>query len=125
MKSGTASNEPRTRARLVVVRARVQLAGILFVLAGQSCTGDVATSGLQVSPDSSVGAGEIDAGPPLTCSDQRQDGVESDVDCGGTACEPCADGLRCLAATDCVSRACTSGNCTPPATVFRPLRLKP
>jgi hypothetical protein len=37
-------------------------------------------------------------------------GSETDVDCGGT-CSPCADGLHCLAMTDCTSGVCTSGLC--------------
>jgi len=36
------------------------------------------------------------------CLDHRQDGTETDVDCGGTnACSLCSTGLKCLVNTDC------------------------
>ena len=41
----------------------------------------------------------------VSCSDQRKDGSETDVDCGGT-CHPCALGKKCKVAGDCYS-----GNC--------------
>lgn len=34
------------------------------------------------------------------CADDRQDGDESDVDCGGS-CRPCAEGLSCMQPSDC------------------------
>jgi hypothetical protein len=40
------------------------------------------------------------------CSDQHQDGNETDVDCGGGMCAKCANGLKCVADTDCASSAC-------------------
>ncbi len=45
-----------------------------------------------------------------TCSDAKQNGAETDVDCGGT-CPPCADGLKCGGAADCGSNACGGGVC--------------
>jgi hypothetical protein len=41
------------------------------------------------------------------CSDNRQDGAETDVDCGGSTCTSrCANGKKCLIDSDCVSQAC-------------------
>jgi hypothetical protein len=40
------------------------------------------------------------------CNDQREDGAETDVDCGGEACPGCADGKRCLEGSDCASMFC-------------------
>jgi hypothetical protein len=37
------------------------------------------------------------------CSDRRQDGEESDVDCGGQFCGPCLVGQRCQSNFDCQS----------------------
>jgi len=37
------------------------------------------------------------------CSDRRQDGAESDVDCGGGACSACGVGRRCNSNFDCIS----------------------
>lgn len=48
---------------------------------------------------------------PETCNNQQQDGDESDVDCGGTLCAPCANGLDCVQPTDCVSQYCNAGTC--------------
>lgn len=43
---------------------------------------------------------------PLTCLNQEQDGDETDVDCGGPDCAPCANDLLCLEARDCLSQFC-------------------
>jgi Cys-rich repeat protein len=41
-----------------------------------------------------------------TCQDQQKDGQETDVDCGGPVCAPCAVGKKCLVDSDCTSMAC-------------------
>jgi hypothetical protein len=40
------------------------------------------------------------------CADNRKDGAETDVDCGGGVCAACATGLKCLVDGDCVTNAC-------------------
>jgi hypothetical protein len=40
------------------------------------------------------------------CMDGLQDGTETDVDCGGSFCSPCAVGKKCLVDADCTSKAC-------------------
>src|SRR5262249_42141771 len=40
-----------------------------------------------------------------SCSDSQKDGMETDVDCGGT-CGKCASGKGCHASTDCQSGVC-------------------
>jgi hypothetical protein len=45
-----------------------------------------------------------------TCSDERLDGLESDVDCGGD-CWPCPVDARCQVARDCESGRCAEGRC--------------
>jgi hypothetical protein len=42
------------------------------------------------------------------CSDSQQQGSETDVDCGGKTCAPCADGLKCTRYDDCLSGICVS-----------------
>jgi hypothetical protein len=37
------------------------------------------------------------------CSDHKLDADESDLDCGGTRCQPCAPGKSCKADSDCVA----------------------
>ncbi|HVU02859.1 MAG TPA: hypothetical protein VHE30_13960 [Polyangiaceae bacterium] len=43
--------------------------------------------------------------PPATCSDQKKNGTETDVDCGGS-CKKCGDGDLCAAGADCTSNVC-------------------
>jgi hypothetical protein len=40
------------------------------------------------------------------CTDGNQNGDETDTDCGGMVCAPCAAGLDCLVDTDCESGSC-------------------
>ena len=47
---------------------------------------------------------------PGTCQDGAVNQDESDADCGGSRCEPCALGRTCLAAADCTTNNCDLGN---------------
>ncbi|MFM2153466.1 MAG: hypothetical protein RL199_1901, partial [Pseudomonadota bacterium] len=50
------------------------------------------------------------------CSNKVPDADETDVDCGGAACGPCADKLKCGGENDCQSGVCTTtGQCAPPS----------
>jgi hypothetical protein len=49
-----------------------------------------------------------------SCEDGLLNGEESDVDCGGTSCAPCADGEGCGEASDCISSVCSDGTCQAP-----------
>jgi hypothetical protein len=49
------------------------------------------------------------AGP--ACDDNAQNGAETDVDCGGETCSPCAIDLKCLVHTDCSTNNCTQSIC--------------
>lgn len=54
---------------------------------------------------------------PVTCTgcnDLLQNGGETDVDCGGEVCLPCADGRACHAASDCQSGRCLGEICVAP-----------
>jgi hypothetical protein len=44
---------------------------------------------------------------PVPCMNGVKDGTETDVDCGGDACTPCAPGLHCQRVTDCATGVCT------------------
>ena len=48
---------------------------------------------------------------PSQCLDHRKDGLETDIDCGGGACQSCAQGLGCLANFDCTSGICLNQIC--------------
>lgn len=49
---------------------------------------------------------------PSTCSDGRNNGTETDVDCGGP-CAACGDNRACGAGTDCASEVCVDHVCSP------------
>jgi hypothetical protein len=54
--------------------------------------------------------GDAPDGPPASCGNGRQDGLETDVDCGG-GCRPCAAGQGCWAGSDCESLVCVEEVC--------------
>ncbi len=45
------------------------------------------------------------------CMDGRKDGAETDVDCGGGSCSPCAVGKVCQGNGDCMSGTCIGDTC--------------
>ncbi len=59
--------------------------------------------------------GGADASLPVECGDGTQNGTETDVDCGGTVCGGCAEGLGCARGSDCSSNVCKVGRCAAPA----------
>ena len=50
-------------------------------------------------------------GGTLDCNDDLRNGAETDVDCGGGACGPCAQGKGCKVAADCDALSCVDGVC--------------
>ena len=46
------------------------------------------------------------------CSNGFEDGLETDVDCGGGVCAACADGRHCWDGSDCEGGICSAGRCT-------------
>jgi hypothetical protein len=46
-----------------------------------------------------------------SCTDDRKNGSETGVDCGGTCPNKCGVGQGCLGRPDCASAICTSGIC--------------
>lgn len=52
---------------------------------------------------------------PPTCTDDQQNGDETDLNCGGDDCAPCGEGDACEVATDCESGICDGDHvCTAP-----------
>jgi hypothetical protein len=49
------------------------------------------------------------------CSNNKTDGDESDVDCGGKSCLFCSEGKKCSADSDCLSKYCYNNICTEPS----------
>ena len=58
----------------------------------------------------------------VACVDGLKNGEESDVDCGGPFCAPCALGHTCNGANDCLSSSCVSGICVAQASCFDGVR---
>ncbi|WP_373045406.1 fibrinogen-like YCDxxxxGGGW domain-containing protein [Vulgatibacter sp.] len=75
---------------------------------GSGGTGGVGGSG------GTGGTGGTGGGTAPSCSDDEQNGDETDVDCGGS-CEPCAVGGSCESDDDCQSAWCNEGSCGDPA----------
>lgn len=67
--------------------------------------------------DAAGGAQDAASDAPAHCHDGVQDVDESDVDCGGLQCAPCADGKKCGLNSDCASHVCNSsvGTCAAPS----------
>jgi hypothetical protein len=47
-----------------------------------------------------------------SCMDNKKDGTETDVDCGGAGCSPCDNTKACTGNSDCKSAYCASNVCT-------------
>ncbi len=47
------------------------------------------------------------------CTDGVKSGDETDVDCGGTYCDPCPQGAGCVMSSDCLNANCVEGICDP------------
>ncbi|MFZ4578070.1 MAG: hypothetical protein ACOYOB_06680 [Myxococcota bacterium] len=79
---------------------------------GNACTFGDACSG-----------GQCKAGPPPACNDGKQNGNETDIDCGGTgtcslpACGTCGSNATCKGNGDCASLSCKLGHCQAPSCV--------
>lgn len=48
-----------------------------------------------------------------SCTDGKKNQDETDIDCGGTLCGPCADQKDCQADTDCINKVCINKKCMP------------
>ena len=65
--------------------------------------------------DAADDAADASDAPDAThCSDNSMNGDETDVDCGGTVCDPCGDSKGCLIAGDCSSHVCKGEICQVP-----------
>jgi hypothetical protein len=112
-----------SRARpLTILAATVALAAGCANVLGIETWRDPPSGGGGGSGDSTSGsagaASTSSAGgrPPVdpenpTCADRVKNGLETDVDCGGDACPPCANGERCDNDADCAGLGCDSGRC--------------
>ena len=49
-----------------------------------------------------------------SCFNRKQDGNETDIDCGGKHCPPCSLGRQCIKDGDCKSKNCLQDRCVEP-----------
>ena len=73
---------------------------------GRSATGgwgDTGGAGTMAPGVLDAGAAGSDGGDLARCDDLQKNGEETDLDCGGRMCGPCAAGKTCAMGTDCES----------------------
>ncbi|WP_436626239.1 hypothetical protein [Sorangium sp. So ce136] len=86
---------------------------------GGSC-GSTCAPGKRCIQDSDCQSSVCDTGGGIgtcrapSCNDRRENGDESDVDCGGSCPIACAIGRTCAVPSDCGSGVCTSNVCISP-----------
>lgn len=79
--------------------------------ASGSVGGVTATNG-EPSPGPVTSASTTGGIASPSCIDDRINGSESDVDCGGPYCLPCPEGSVCNAASDCEKQVCSDKVCS-------------
>lgn len=83
--------------------------GDVTASSASSGTGGDATS--SSSTTTTTSSSSSSSGFAKHCENGLKDADETDVDCGGPSCLPCADGQVCAAPSDCASTFCEGGVC--------------
>jgi hypothetical protein len=80
---------------------------------GPTCGGCAEHQRCHEATDCAVGQGTCSFGTceKYYCTDGQLDHDETDVDCGGPSCPPCATGGACASGRDCVSGSCAASVC--------------
>ncbi len=78
---------------------------------GDACDNCPAVANASQADTNRNGVGDVCETAATLCSDRVKSSGETDIDCGGPSCAPCATGLRCKVNRDCVSNVCRSGRC--------------
>ena len=83
--------------------------------ASRDCVENSCIDGGEMSVPVDFGAAPDLFAPDLAvaraCLDGVKDGMETDIDCGGSQCPKCAGGKACIRPLDCASGTCTAGRC--------------
>src|SRR5262245_46599001 len=85
----------------------------------RECTDDLCGTGAASQPPAPAGTpcqgdrvcDDVGECVPAHCINEMVDGDETDIDCGGTACPQCGNGLMCHQAADCTSGVCEDMHC--------------
>lgn len=83
---------------------------------GGSCATKCATGKMCMADGDCVSAdctNNVCVAAAPTCTDGVKNGTETDIDCGGSACGPCANAKKCVASSDCLSLSCIGTTCIP------------
>jgi len=89
-----------------------------YAPAGTACPGSMVCDGqgncveCASGDDCASSICEANACVPASCVDMKQNGDETDVDCGG-GCPKCDDGEGCVEPTDCLHNLCVASTCEP------------
>ncbi len=115
--ASTAADVPGQDADSVAADGDAKFSDEVGDAIGSDTVGQDAVVDVEAALD--VGAGlDVDAGPdtgvPLTCINGFQDGLETDVDCGGQQCPACSPNKACAIGTDCKSAICLNKVCQAP-----------
>jgi cysteine-rich repeat protein len=73
---------------------------------GKLCNGAGSCVECLTAADCTSGVCTLQVCAAPVCTDQVKNGAETDVDCGGATCSPCANGKTCSANADCTSTVC-------------------
>ncbi len=73
------------------------------------------TGGEDGAGDDPAVTGNANGNMPANLPDGVKNGDETDVDCGGSSANKCADGKSCAKGEDCASAVCKAGVCASPA----------
>ena len=90
-------------------------------LESNDCCANPSLPGTDPKNPDTDGDGQLDGQDPNPCTpgtggdcfNSIQDGLETDIDCGGLVCQPCPDGDSCNDNNDCVSLNCIDAICFP------------
>jgi hypothetical protein len=107
--TGTATSPPGTSTSVATTEADTTM-GVGETTGGDSTGPETSTQGTTAS-ESSTGA------PDPSCQDGAQNGDETDEDCGGALCDPCAADQTCMVESDCASNVCSENSCAAPTCV--------
>ena len=101
-----------------VITGRREVTLLFAIATAVGCTLVRSTSGYDAEtntplPDATP-ADDDGAAPAPTCTDHEKNGAETDADCGGPSCSPCALSQRCAVDHDCGQGLCRNGFCVDP-----------
>jgi hypothetical protein len=113
----TQSTVVRVAVTIAPSSAWVSSADLQQAMTARAADLRIAVAAALALPVGAIGAA-AEAQYEARCSNGLRDGDETDVDCGGQTCVPCAaTGATCAATKDCIAGVCSSGKCVASSSV--------